>query len=86
MRELCAEGLRPASGRLESWWDSAICGRRPAPGPRRASARLALLAASLLLLLSAPFAAPAQAQSHCDSSDIREVWCATMTVGERSST
>ena len=64
--------------------ERGAAGRRPAPGPRRASARLALLAASLLLLLSAPFAAPAQAQSHCDATDLREVWCATMTVGSRS--
>ena len=53
---------------------------RPNRTPRGSKARLRstvgrlrLLAAALPLLLPALFAAPAQAQSHCDSTDPREI-------------
>ena len=59
---------------------SAVAGRSRAGGGwfRR-------LAASLLVALAASaFGAPALAQTHCDSSDPLELWCATLTVGTTS--
>ena len=55
--------------------------------PSRSLGRsLSLIAIALLIALAAaPLTAqPAQAQStpaHCDSSDLHEIWCATMTAG-----
>ena len=56
-------------------------GRDKKPGLRQLPARVRLLAGSLLVMLSALFATPAQAQSHCDATDPDELWCATLTVG-----
>ena len=52
--------------------------RAVAPARRLAPAGIA---AALPIVLTALFAAPVQAQSHCDSTDPDEIWCATLTVG-----
>ena len=50
-----------------------------------AAGRFRRLAASLLVAIAASaLGAPALAQTHCDSSDPLELWCATLTVGTTS--
>ena len=57
----------------------------PWPGAAAGGGWFRRLAASLLVALAASaFGAPALAQTHCDSSDPLELWCATLTVGTTS--
>ena len=52
---------------------------------RAAQGACASSAAALLALAASASVAPAHAQTHCDSSDPTEIWCATLTVKDHTS-
>ena len=72
---------------VERSGDATEPARRPEPKwcqPLRAGygARLRRLLAALLVVLGTAAGAPALAQTHCDTTDPNELWCATLTVGQ----